>query len=199
MSSSNIPEIHHIEEIQDIITIPPNWLLRWGITLFFFIIIMFIVLSAFIKYPEIVKAQLKIQSPNSPKQILAKIPGKLAALLVKDNTFVKKGQPLAYIESTANHEEVLNLLSNLKNLQSEVLGGRPIGGVFFKQFNNGELGELQTSYQSFFQAYLAYKSSVDNGFFLKQRIYLKNDLINLENQKKELESQQSIQDRKSVV
>ncbi len=195
MASTYTQDVAHTEEIQDIIAIPPSWLMRWGITLFFAVIVMFVLLSAFIKYPELIKAQLKIQSPNSPKQIVAKVPGKLVALLVKDNTIVNKGQSLAYIESTANHKEVLDLLVNLKNLQNEVLKGKPIGGVFFKQFSNGELGELQTSYQAFFQAYLSYKSSVDNGFFLKQKVYLQNDLLSLTKQEKQLRAQQVIQKR----
>ncbi|MEO8948268.1 MAG: HlyD family efflux transporter periplasmic adaptor subunit [Mucilaginibacter sp.] len=195
MEQTYTQDLEHTEEIQDIITIPPNWLMRWGITLFFAVIVMFVLLSAFIKYPELVKAQLRIESPNSPKPVVAKVSGKLVKLLVQDNTIVEKGQVLAYIESTANHKEVLDLLSELKNLQSEVSKGRPIGSLFFKQLNNGELGELQTSYQTFYQAYLSYRSSVDNGFFLKQKVYLQNDLKNIELQEKQLKAQQSFQQR----
>src|SRR5580700_1906102 len=91
----------HSDDIQDIITKVPSWLLRWGITLFFGILLLIVLLSAVIRYPDIVNAPLKIDSPNSPKPVVAKMPGKLVKLLVKENETVTAGQPLAYLESTA--------------------------------------------------------------------------------------------------
>src|SRR3569832_2293694 len=112
--TDNTQENLHTDEMQDIITAVPSWLLRWGITLFFAALILIIGLSALIRYPDIVNASLKINSPNSPKPVVAKVPGILVRLLVKENEMVNAGQPLGYIESTARHEAVLSLLSNLK-------------------------------------------------------------------------------------
>ncbi|HEX3383550.1 MAG TPA: biotin/lipoyl-binding protein, partial [Mucilaginibacter sp.] len=117
---NNGQEIRHIDDMQDIITKVPSWLLRWGISLFFFILVLIIGLSAFIRYPDMVQANLKITSPNSPKPVVAKIQGKLVGLLVKQNDNVAAGQPLGYIESTADHAQVLNLLSKLLALQKEI-------------------------------------------------------------------------------
>lgn len=66
-------KIRHSDDMQDIITVPPGWLLRWGITLFFGILVMIVSLSAFIKYPDIVKTQLKVSSIDAPKSIVAKL------------------------------------------------------------------------------------------------------------------------------
>ena len=100
-------QLRHSDDMQDIITAVPPWILRWGITLFFMVLVLIIGLSALIRYPDIIKTSLKIDSPNSPKPVVAKISGKLINLLVKENQQVKAGQPLAFIESTANHNEVL--------------------------------------------------------------------------------------------
>src|SRR5580704_18042572 len=89
----------HSDDMQDIITTVPSWLLRWGITLFFGILVLIIGLSALIRYPDIIKAQLKIDSPNSPKPVVSKISRKLVKLLVTENETVTIGQPLAYLES----------------------------------------------------------------------------------------------------
>jgi multidrug efflux pump subunit AcrA (membrane-fusion protein) len=99
--SNTMQEVRHTEDMQDIITKVPSWILRWGITLFFGILVLIIGLSAFIRYPDIVNARLQIQSPNSPKPIISTISGKLVKLLVIENEMVKSGQPLAYLESTA--------------------------------------------------------------------------------------------------
>jgi len=83
-------QVRHSEDMQDIITAVPSWLVRWGITLFFGILVLIVVLAALVSYPDIVNATLKIDSPNSPKPIVSKISGKLIKLLVTENETVKK-------------------------------------------------------------------------------------------------------------
>lgn len=185
----------HSDDIQDIITVVPSWILRWGFTLFFGILVLIFGLSAFIRYPDVVKASLKIDSPNSPKQIVGKISGKLVKLLVSENESVATGQSLAYIESTANHERVLGLLANLKVMQQQLQTDRPTGNAFLNQSGSAELGELQESYQAFFQEYLLYKSSVENGFYLKKKSYLQKDIADLDKQTLQLNSQKTVQQR----
>jgi HlyD family secretion protein len=189
-----VVEHQHSEEIYDIITVPPVWIVRWGITLFFLIMVIILSLSAFIKYPDIVKTQLKINSPDSPKPVVAKVSGKLVKLCVSDNKPVRKGQILAYIESTGDHDKILQLLIILKRLQGHFGKGLPIDERLSKTNYDG-LGELQTSYQAFFQAYLTYVSSVKNGLYLKQKRYLENDLLNLNKQEVQLKVQKNIQKR----
>jgi HlyD family secretion protein len=192
---NNGQEIRHTDDMQDIITTVPAWILRWGITWFFGILVLIISLSALIRYPDIVNASLKIDSPNSPKPVVAKVPGKLVKLLVKENETVKAGQPLAYIESTANHDEVISLSGNLKDLQKLVLLDKPIVNAFFSKADKTQLGELQASYQPFFQAYLTYRSSVQNGFSVQKRAYLQKDLLDLDKQEAQLHAEKQIQQR----
>ena len=85
ISTENNHLPRHTDDMQDIITTVPSWILRWGITLFFALLILIIALSALIRYPDIVKASLKIDSPNSPKPVVTKVSGKLVKLLVKEN------------------------------------------------------------------------------------------------------------------
>jgi multidrug efflux pump subunit AcrA (membrane-fusion protein) len=188
-------ETRHTDDMQDIITTVPSWLLRWGITLFFGILVLIIGLSAFIRYPDIIKATLKVDSPNSPKPVVAKIPGKLVKLLVNENETVIAGQPLAYLESTANHDNVLTLLNNLKHLQTQVLQNKPLNNVLLNQDDNIQFGELQSGYQTFFQEYIAYRSSVDNGFLVKKKAYLQKDLTNLTKQQQQLNEEKNIQQK----
>jgi len=98
-------QTRHSDDMQDIITMVPSWLLRWGITLFFGILVLIIGLSAMISYPDIMKAQLKIDASNQPEPVITKTPGKLVKLLATQNEIVKAGQPLAWIESTTDHSK----------------------------------------------------------------------------------------------
>jgi hypothetical protein len=54
--------VAHSPAIQQIITSVPSWLLRWGIFIFFVLLFLIIGMSAFIRYPDIVKTTLKVDS-----------------------------------------------------------------------------------------------------------------------------------------
>ncbi|TFF37315.1 HlyD family secretion protein [Mucilaginibacter psychrotolerans] len=185
----------HTDDMQDIITAVPSWILRWGITLFFCIIVLLISLSAFIKYPDIVKTQLKLSSPDVAKPVVPKITGRLMKLLVVNDEMVTAGQPLAYLESTADHKKVIALLAQLKTMQGQISAGTITAFVGFSVAGNGGLGELQASYQTFTQAYLTYTASVNNGFLLKKRVYLQKDMIGLKKQITQLEAEKALQQR----
>lgn len=97
----------HSDDMQDIITTVPSWLLQWGITLFFGILVLIIGLAALIRYPDVIKTQLKIDSSNPPKPVTAKTSGKLIKLLITQNQTVNAGQPLAWLESALDHNKSL--------------------------------------------------------------------------------------------
>jgi multidrug efflux pump subunit AcrA (membrane-fusion protein) len=196
---NNNEQERHTDDMQDIITTVPSWILRWGITLFFGILVLIVSLSALVKYPDIVKTQLKIESPNSPKPVVSKVAGKLVRLLVKENTNVVAGQALAYMESTGDHDKIWRLAANLKGLQTQVLQNKPVSQVLFSQSDNIQLGELQSAYQTFYQEYLNYKSAVTDGFYLKKRAFLQNDLIDLNRQSQQLNQQKQIQQRNFAI
>ena len=181
--------------MQDIITAVPSWILRWGITIFFFILVLIVSISALVSYPDIVKATMKISSVNSPKPIVSKIQGKLVRLLVKQNDNVKAGQSLAYLESTADHEQVITLLSDLEAIQKRSQTDDKVAIALLDKIKFAQLGELQNAYQSFYQEYLSFKSATSDGFFIKKRFYLNKDLQDLLKQQKQLKDQKAIQDR----
>ena len=46
------------EEVQDILTKVPHWMIRWGTVLIFTIIVMLFFVSWFVKYPDVVKTEI---------------------------------------------------------------------------------------------------------------------------------------------
>ncbi|WDF80740.1 HlyD family efflux transporter periplasmic adaptor subunit [Mucilaginibacter sp. KACC 22773] len=188
-------EARHTDDIQDIITTVPSWLLRWGIAIFFIILVLIVGLAAIIRYPDIVKTQLKIDSPNSPKAVVSKVPGKLVKLLVSEGQEVTTGEPLAYLESTAHHKTVLQLLTVLKRMQHQLLNDSIVDRHGFNRDEQFSLGELQSGYQVFMQEYLNYQSAVKDGFFLQKRDYLKKDLTNLNEQRSQLNAQKDLEQK----
>jgi len=108
----------HGNEIDEIISKKLPFMVRWG-TLFLFVVLLLVgTVSWFISYPDIVQTRAKLTSINAPKPVITVISGKLIKLFAAENQTVNKNQVLGYIESTASHEEVLSLSSNLDVIQS---------------------------------------------------------------------------------
>jgi len=104
------------EEVNEILTSTPKWILRWGISVIFILIITSIILSYFIRYPDILTANITLTTLNPPVTLVSKNNGKLIHLLVKNNDIVKSNQTIAVIENTSDYEDVLYLFDNASNL-----------------------------------------------------------------------------------
>ena len=54
------------EEVNEILTDTPKWILRWGISVVFILILIGVALSYFIKYPDILTADITLTTLNPP-------------------------------------------------------------------------------------------------------------------------------------
>lgn len=182
------------EEIQDIITSVPSWIIRTGTTLVFLVLLLIIILSSVIRYPDIISTELKINSLNSPKPVFAQQTGKIVTLLVKEGSRVVKNQPLAYMESTANHKDVLMLQRLLMAFNSCMREGRRIDDSAPPDL---QLGELQKDYQIFNEEYVNYLSVQDGGYYSDRKLYLQKDLLGIKQIEQQLKIQQGIQEQEN--
>nr|WP_295926667.1 HlyD family efflux transporter periplasmic adaptor subunit [uncultured Dyadobacter sp.] len=89
----------HSEELHEIIRRPPTWPVRWGVTLFFVLMLLLLAGSWLIRYPDTVTAPMTLASGLAPVTVSAPTAEILADLLVQDGDLVAKGQMLAYTEN----------------------------------------------------------------------------------------------------
>lgn len=97
------------ENVQDILTQPPHWMIRWGNSLILMILGMIILMSYFIKYPEFIPASIIVTSENPPEKLEARINSKIEKIFIKNQQEVKKNEILMVLQSTANYQDVLKL------------------------------------------------------------------------------------------
>ena len=179
------------EEVQEIITAVPSWILRRGITLIFGILLAIMGVSAFIQYPDVVKTTLKVNSLNAPKGVLVRQTGKIITLLAKEGETIKQNQSLAFMESTANHSDVLKLHEMLVQISQELNSSGVVQTSLLKGLN---LGELQGAWQNFYQQYLQFNSAQKDGYYLSKKRYLEQDLKEIGKLKDQIISQRKIQE-----
>ena len=156
------PDFHlRSEEVQEILTRVPHWLIRWGSVVVLLILVLLFYVSWLVKYPDIVSTQIVITTAIPPQKLIAKTSGKIEIILVKDRTIVSKNTPLAVIENAADYKDVLRLLQTINEMETTPPFRHPSkGGEFlkdfpFEKFANAQLGEIESSYAVFQKEYSA--------------------------------------------
>src|SRR6266404_6814449 len=92
------------DRLREFISQRPGFLIRWGIPVFFLLLISLAIGSYFIQYPDIVRAKAKINSVNPPKQVIVKTEGRVVKLFKGDYQDISRNDVIGYIESTASHD-----------------------------------------------------------------------------------------------
>lgn len=137
----------HSEGVQDILTQPPHWMVRWGNTTIFLILLLILGMSCLIKYPEFVPSAVIISSRNPPEKLEARINTKVAEIFVTDHQAVSPGQILMVLQSTADYRDVIQLRSIIDSLGNKAVEHFPLSeAAMFK------LGEIQADYNAFAKA-----------------------------------------------
>jgi multidrug resistance efflux pump len=147
MPSENKIELRS-EEVQEILTRIPNWMIRWGTIVVSTVIFMLLFTTWFIKYPDIVSAPIVITTNIPPEKVIATTTGKIETILVHDKAMVSKNTPLAIIQNTADYQDVF--------LLKRLLETHPNGINFdFTLLSTAQLGDIESAYAGFHAAYIA--------------------------------------------
>jgi hypothetical protein len=133
------------EEVQEILGTPPSWMVRWGSLTALAIFVLLMWLSFLIKYPDVVKGDIRLVSKDPPVRLTAANAIGIEEVIVRNNTKVDSGEALIAFRSTANFRHVLTLedyIAAVPSLKDEAL-------LNFKVPNNLVLGELQANLYEF--------------------------------------------------
>ena len=185
------------EEVNEILTSTPKWIMRWGISVIFILIITGVALSYFITYPDILTADITLTTLNPPVTLVSKNNGKIIYLLVKNNDIVKANQTIAVIENTANYKDVLYLFECGNKLINQLKLSDTIPQVTIK--DSLMVGELTPNYL------LVLKSIKDLNLysvinpFNKQITLLKKDLMGYSDLLTKYKQQESINKQQLIL
>ena len=140
------------EEVQEILTNPPAWIVRWGITLIFMFVCIILALSFMIKYPDFVTAKVLVTTKQPTEKVVSRYSGQLDKIFIKNRDTVTVNQKLAIIKNTAKFDNVYHLKSiidtisfNLKNFQFP-----------FNKTSHLILGDISSAYINFEKSYTDY-------------------------------------------
>ena len=143
-------------EVQEILSRPPKWMVRWGITIVFIVIAILVIGSWFFKYPDIISANIVLTTENPPAPVVAKISGKIQNLFIGDNQRVRKNDVLAVLENPADFKSI----QTLKKLLVDFNANFKLGEAFLFSKYPLTLGSVQSLYASFVKNIEAYNQMI---------------------------------------
>lgn len=183
------------EEVQDILTRVPHWMIRWGTVLIFAIIIMLFFVSWFVKYPDVITTEVVITTNIPPEKLVAKTSGRIEAVLIMDKTRVMANTPLAIIENPANYKDVFLLKSIIDTININTVKNH----FPFELLKNKQLGDIESAFSIFQKDYIANKLNTDlHPFQIENRAQL-SESVQIRERLSLLQQQKSINESELVL
>ncbi|PRX55250.1 HlyD family secretion protein [Flagellimonas meridianipacifica] len=140
------------EEVQEILSNPPSWIVRWGITLIFMFTLIILTLCFLIKYPDLVTARVIVTTERPTEKVVARYSGALEKIYIENGDTVVVDQRLAVFKNTANTEDVLRLKSIV-----DTIFNNSWNTVFpIQKVSHFALGDIETAYINFEKSYVDY-------------------------------------------
>lgn len=144
------------EEVRDVLSTPPKAIFKWGNTILFVFILLLLFLSWFIKYPDIIRAEVVITTEFPPEKLIAKSSGRISKLFIENQKEIKKNTPIAIIENSANYEAVFLLKAITDTLKQKETFNFP-----FQEYDFYGLGTIESAFANFKNNYINYRQYLD--------------------------------------
>ena len=181
------------DDVQEIIGQIPHWIIQWGITVIFSVVVLVVAGSFVFKYPDVISSTVVILSENPSTAIVARTSGKIDNLFIQNKNLVKHGEVLAILENAANYQHVLCLKSKLNEFVSffNTLDDTKTFD-FSKEFS---LGQIQSAFSGFHRQYEEYLSFLNVEINRKKIIAIKTQYSDYKTYSDKLKNQAINQQR----
>ena len=151
----------HSEEVDDILGKIPGKVTRWGAAVISVIIILMLVATAFIKYPDVINSEITITAINPPVKINSGIDGQIASLFVHDKDSVNCGQYIACIGNAAEYSDIMKLKQWLDTIKISE-------NIAILEKSDLLLGELQNSWNELLSVITEFQNQQNIQFYDKK-------------------------------
>ncbi|HBH06511.1 MAG TPA: hypothetical protein DDX92_07905 [Flavobacteriales bacterium] len=149
------------EDVNDILSHVPSWMIRWGITLIFTLILLLLFLSWLIKYPDIITGPAELTTENPAVRLVTNTGGRMQAIILEDGAKVKPGDNIAALESPLSQDELSYIMDFALNIYD--LLDDPV--VVLEQPDPKiSLGALQAPFNTMWSTAFEYRTMMTDGY-----------------------------------
>ena len=165
------------DQVKEVLSHPPSWLIRSGIPLVSGIVAVCIALTAFIKYPDIIISRGIFTSENPPIEIKVKSGGIIEKMHVKNGQIVQEDEVLMYIKNPTIPEDIKQLEDFFLKYDS-IANKKELLRLNIPE--NLNLGPLQNDYTQLIFKFNEYKDFVRQTNSFDQIASLEEEIKNIE-------------------
>ncbi len=174
---NNKNDAYDDQEIADLIGNTPSWLLRSGIGLIALFVIMFFILSSYIRYPDKFNSIGMLTSSRPPVEVLSMSEGYLKKMIVHDGDQISSNQELFYIENTVNENDLAALSKWISDYEKIKNVDRY---KFLNIPGNLSLGSVQNDYANLSLKFNELKQTLSNNILVEENANLDKEILNIE-------------------
>jgi HlyD family secretion protein len=131
------------EEVQEILSAPPAWLVRWGITVLLLLILLLGVIAGLVEYPDVIAGDIVLTTQSPPVKITTYNSGNLVKLLKSEGDFLQAGEMIAEIESPITQKGIDYMRELIEKVDEFLVN--PSEPIIFLD-SNYVFGSIQTNY-----------------------------------------------------
>ena len=152
--------------VNEVLEKTPNTIIAWGNTFFLFFLVLILLLSWFIKYPDVVNSDIVLTTKNPPIFLASKMEGKIDTIFKGNNQNVNIDDWVAVIGSNANLHDVFILKEILDTITKIDYNIENIVNIDFPILN---VGEIQSNYNILVKSVEKFKHHERDGNFTIQK------------------------------
>ena len=170
-SISNQPILTQRDELEEMLSHPPGWILHSGISIVFFFIMVGLILSWLIRYPDELPARMTIVQATPPHELKPLLSSKLDTIFYADGASVKAGDRIVILKSAAQWYDVDLLWKRLQEQDNKTAQTWP---------QDLSLGNLQNFYSNFLDANSDLEFFDSRILFQNKKLAAKKEIASLE-------------------
>lgn len=143
----------HSEGLHTVLNQVPSKLIRYGNLILLILILLLIVLSWTIKYPDIISAEAYITTPVTPQKIYANTNARIDTILVDNKQYIGQNSYLAILENSGNNRDIVLL----KSIIDTIAFNKENVYFPFNELPILMLGDIDVQFSEFEDSYFQYK------------------------------------------
>lgn len=107
--------------LDDVLGEPPRGLSYYGSGLIFIVIVLLLMVSGFVKYPEIIQSEIYLTSDNPPRKLVSPISSYIDSIYIKDGSYIQKNEILLSFTNNSSKKDMNWFIQNIVNTKLENL------------------------------------------------------------------------------
>ncbi len=161
------------DAIQEIVAYAPTSLMRWGVTALGITVVILLLFSWLVSYPELVRGRFTVTTQTPPSRLVAQIAGEIELIRRQEGEHVRAGEPLVIFRNATPYENVTKLVQSLDAMDRALQSGAEVPEADVSL----SMGSLQDAYAQFLQSLSDFRElRPETRYFDEKRVVIAEQL-----------------------